>query len=66
MVNESAAFGLSLVGIVVGLAIMLYGVMLTAGQSMNTLMMVGGFVVLGAIGLHTATIMGLGSGHEAA
>ena len=66
MVNESAAFGLSLAGIVVGLVIMLYGVFLTAGQSMNTLMMVGGVIVLGAIGLHTATLMGLGSGHEVA
>jgi hypothetical protein len=66
MVNESVSFGLALLGTVVGLVIMLYGVMLTAGLAMNTFMIVGGVIVLGAIGLHTAALMSLDSSHGAA
>jgi hypothetical protein len=62
MVDDSVMFGASLVGLFVGLAVMLYGVTLTAGQSMNTPMIVGGLIVLGAVGAMTAP--GLQSDHE--
>lgn len=54
MVDDSVTFGASLVGLFVGLAVMLYGVTLTAGMSMNTPMILGGLIVLGAIGAMTA------------
>ncbi|PSP54447.1 hypothetical protein BRC82_09655 [Halobacteriales archaeon QS_1_67_19] len=66
MVRESTAFGLSTLVIVVGLAIMLYGIKLTAGIETNSLMLIGGGVVLAAVVLHTAAIMTLDSGRGAA
>ena len=63
MVNESAAFGLSTLINVVGLVILLYGVKLTAGESLHTFMIVGGAIVLVAIAIHTGALMRLDDVH---
>lgn len=52
-------------GVVLGLVVMLYGVSLTAGQSMNAFMLAGGGIVLLAIGVLTAWEMGGDGGAEA-
>jgi hypothetical protein len=59
MVDESMTFGLGLVGVVLGLAVMLYGVSLTSGESLTTPTAVGGAIVLLAIGFHTYGVMAL-------
>lgn len=59
MVREPVTFGLSTLVNVLGLAIMLYGMSLTAGQSINDLMVLGGIVVLVGITIHTVGIMSL-------
>lgn len=46
MANERRFLWAMTLVLSVGLAIMLYGVLLTAGQSVNTPMIVGGVVVL--------------------
>ncbi|PSQ48995.1 hypothetical protein BRD15_04410 [Halobacteriales archaeon SW_6_65_15] len=66
MATESITFGLSTLVTVVGLLIMLYGVKLTDGLAVSTPMIIGGVVVLGAIGLHTAGLMALDDPHDAA
>lgn len=59
MVNERFNFGALVVGIVVGLAILIVGVLQNAGQELNALMIAGGVVVLAAFGLYTRWIMSL-------
>lgn len=59
MVDESVTFGLALAGTVLGLAVMLYGVSLTSGESLTVPTVVGGGIVLAAIGFHTYGIMAL-------
>lgn len=59
MVDESVTFGLGLVGTVLGLAVMLYGVSLTSGESLTTPTVVGGAIVLLAVGFHTYGVMTL-------
>lgn len=66
MASESTAFGLSILITIVGLAILLYGVSLNSGQSLNNYMLVGGGVVVMAIAIHTAAIMRLDSSYAAA
>lgn len=51
MEDDVVPFALTLAGIVVGLAILVLGVMQNAGQSLNALMVVGGVVVLAAVGV---------------
>lgn len=65
MVDESVTFGLSALGNVVGIVLLLYGVSLTAGQELTTPMVVGGVVILAAIALHTAALASLDGGHAA-
>lgn len=48
--NESVTFGLALLGIVVGILVMLYGVSLNAGQSVNAPMLGGSVAVLLSFG----------------
>lgn len=57
MVDESATFGLGLVGTVLGLAVMLYGVSLTSGEALTVPTVVGGVIVLFAVGFHTYGVM---------
>lgn len=59
MVNERLNFVLSMLGLVVGLAILLFGVAQNAGQSLNEAMIVGGVVVLAAFAGYTQWIMRL-------
>lgn len=59
MVNESAAFRFTTLTNVVGLLIMLYGVSLTAGESLTTFTVVGGVVVLVAMAIHAGVLMQL-------
>jgi len=66
MVDESVTFGLSTLGTVVGIVIMLYGVSLTAGQELTAPMVVGGVMVLGAISLHTLGLTRLEDGRDVA
>lgn len=60
MVDESMTFGLSIAGTVLGLAVMLYGVSLTSGESLTVPTIVGGAIVLAAIAFHTYGIVALG------
>lgn len=63
MVNESVTFGMSGLGVIVGLAIMLYGVYLESGMELNPLVLAGGVIVLAAFGLLTAGVARLEGGH---
>lgn len=62
MVDESVTFGLALAGTIAGLAVMLYGVSLTSGESLTIFTIVGGVIVLFAVTYHTYGIMALGEG----
>jgi hypothetical protein len=53
MEDETLPLALTLGGIVLGLAVMVVGVMQNAGQALNVPMVVGGVVVLAAIGVLT-------------
>jgi hypothetical protein len=46
-------YNVGLVGIVVGMAILIYGVLLTAGESLNVFMVVGGLVILATMAMMT-------------
>lgn len=46
-------YNVGLVGIVVGMGILIYGVLLTAGESLNLFMVVGGVVILATMALMT-------------
>ncbi len=67
MVNESTMFGASLVGIMTGLGVLIYGVTLNNGEELNEIMLAGGVVVLAAFGLLTLGVARLeepeGGGH---
>jgi len=56
MVNESRTFGSVVLLTLVGLVIMLYGVSLNAGQSLNTVVVAGGAVLIVALGLLVAGV----------
>lgn len=51
MADDTVPFALTLAGIVLGLAILVLGVMQNAGQALNALMVVGGVIVLAAVGV---------------
>lgn len=53
MTDESRLFGLSLVGVLAGLGVLIYGVTLNNGEELNEIMLAGGVVVLAAFGLLT-------------
>ena len=55
MASESTVFGLSVLGVIVGLAIVLYG----EGAAGTTVAVAGGVVVLAGIALMTVYIAGL-------
>ena len=55
MASESSVFGLGILGVFVGLAILLYG----AEAAGNTVVAAGGVVVLAAIGLMTVYLAGM-------
>ena len=55
MASESSVFGTAVVGIIVGLAVLLWG----AEHGQNTLVAGGGIVVLAAIGLMTVYLNGM-------
>lgn len=55
MASESSVFGLGILGVVVGLAVLLWG----AEHGDNTFVTGGGIVVLAGVGLMTAYIAGL-------
>lgn len=55
MASESSVFGLGILGVVVGLAVLLYG----AEAAGTTVVAAGGAVVLAAVGLMTAYIAGM-------
>jgi hypothetical protein len=67
MVNESAVFGFSLVGVMAGLSVLIYGVTLNNGEELNEIMLAGGVVVLAAFGVFTLGVARLeepdGGGH---
>jgi hypothetical protein len=56
MVNESRTFAAVVALTIGGLAVMLYGVSLNAGQAMNNVMVAGGAVLIVALGLLTMGI----------
>lgn len=59
MVSERAAFGSVVAGITVGLAFLVYGMWLSAGQAWNTPAIAGGVVVLAALAVMTVRVMAL-------
>lgn len=63
MASESSVFGLGILGVIVGLAVVLYG----AYVGDNYVVTGGGIVVLAAVGLMTAFLAAMdepaGSGH---
>lgn len=63
MVNERTAFGVSTVGVTVGLLILLWGVSLNSGMALNTPMIAGGVVALAAVGVMTALVWRLEGDH---
>lgn len=65
MAKESTTFGLSMLLLLVGLAIMLYGVTLNNGQSLNATMLAGGTVAIVGVGVLTGGVLTLDSGHAA-
>jgi hypothetical protein len=67
MSNESRTFGLSVALTLGGLAVLLYGVSLTSGQSTNLPMIAGGAIIVVAIAILSYGIMDLDApegGHE--
>ena len=64
MASESTTFGFATALTIIGLAIMLYGVTLNSGQAPNTVVAVGGVVVVIAFAVLTAGVMAIDSGHE--
>jgi ABC-type nickel/cobalt efflux system permease component RcnA len=51
-------------GVVAGLVVMLYGVSLTAGESTNAFMLVGGAIIVVAIGVLATWEMGSETEHD--
>lgn len=62
MAWDSAAFDLGIVGVIVGMVVLLYGVSLNAGQSLNAVMVVGGLIGLVSIFVMTVDTVRVGSG----
>jgi len=60
--NDTVLFGLSQVALLAGLATLLYGVSLNAGQAVNTPMIAGGVIILVATGALVAPGLA-GDGH---
>ena len=56
MADESTVFGISLVGVLAGLAVLIYGVTLNNGEHLNELILAGGVIVLAGFGLLTLGI----------
>lgn len=46
-------YNVGLLGIVIGMGILIYGVLLTAGEALNIFMVVGGVVILATMALMT-------------
>lgn len=46
-------YNVGLVGITIGMAILIYGVLLTAGEALNVFMVIGGLVILAVMALMT-------------
>lgn len=59
MGTGSSTFGLAVALLVGGLLVMLYGVTLNAGESLNTPMLAGGAIVVVAVGVLTYGVMSL-------
>lgn len=51
MGNDEIVYGFLLLGVIVGLILLVYGMSLTAGKSMNAPAIIGGAVSLGAVGV---------------
>ena len=60
MASESSVFGLSVLGVLVGLAVLLWG----AEHGENTIVAGGGIVVLAAVGLLTVYLSAMGEPSE--
>lgn len=66
MVNETRTFGLVAVLAVAGLVVLLYGVSLNSGQALNATMVVGGAVLVVAVGALTAAVAAVDADHAEA
>lgn len=62
---DSVTFGVSTLGTVLGLLILLVGVQQTSGQSINALVAAGGVVALAAIAVLTVGVIRLDEAHAA-
>jgi hypothetical protein len=67
MAADSMMFGTSLVGVLAGLGVLIYGVTLNDGKALNGVILAGGVIVLLAFGVFTLGVARLeapeGSGH---
>lgn len=64
MASQATTFGLSMVLNAVGLAIMLYGMSLNAGQALNNVILAGGVVMLAATGIMTGALLSIDGGES--
>lgn len=51
MANDAITYGILVIGVIVGLVLLVYGMSLTAGKAMNLPAIVGGVLALGAVGV---------------
>jgi arginine exporter protein ArgO len=67
MADDSTMFGLSLVGVLAGLGVLIFGVIQNNGEELNELILAGGMIVLLGFGVLTLGIARLdepeGGGH---
>lgn len=63
MVNEARSFGLAFALVVVGLAILLYGVTLNHGESLNGVIAAGGGVVVVGVAILTLGVVRIDAQH---
>ena len=63
MPSDNVVFGSLIVAVAIGLASLVYGMQVSAGQAMNTPAIAGGVVILAAIGLLVLRIVGLETPH---
>ena len=63
MVRESRSFGLAVLLVLVGLAVLLYGVTLNHGAALNAVIAAGGAVVVVGIAIMTAGVIRIDAEH---
>lgn len=63
MVSEARSFGIGFGLVVLGLAVLLFGVTLNHGAALNTTIAAGGVVVIGGLAVVTAGVVRIDTEH---